>query len=110
MTDTPDDRPAATPEWRDGDGGADAASDRTYDPSVQQVNRAREQGLGVGQLEVDAQRDPTTRQSSEQYGSGEGADRDLSPEPGGGPARPKTGSDSGEALDDVRDQTEAGDQ
>lgn len=101
-------RPSASPEWRDGDNGADAAADRTYDPSVQQVNRSREQGLGVGQTEINAQRDATRYNSAEQYGSGEGATRDLSPDAGGGPARPKSGSDGAESLDDVRDQAESG--
>jgi hypothetical protein len=110
MTDERETPASATPEWRDQDGAADAAADRAYNPSVQQVNRSREQGLGVGQTEINAQRDPTRYNSAEQYGSGEGAARDLSPDAGGGPARPKTGSDSGESLDDSRDQFETGDQ
>jgi hypothetical protein len=32
--------------------------DRTFDPSTTEVNRGREQGLGMGQRELDAQRDP----------------------------------------------------
>ena len=36
--------------------GAD--EDRTFDPDPAQVNRGREQGLGMGQRELDAQRDP----------------------------------------------------
>ena len=110
MTDQRETPPAATAEWHDQDEGADAAADRTYNPSVQQVNRAREQGVGVGQKEINAQRDPTQYNSAEQYGSGEGATRDLSPDAGGGPARPTTGSDSAEALDDTRDQFKAGDE
>ena len=35
-----------------------ADEDRTFDPSQAQVNRGREQGLGVGQKELDLQRDP----------------------------------------------------
>jgi hypothetical protein len=31
---------------------------RTFDPSVVETNRAREQGLGVGQRELETQRDP----------------------------------------------------
>ena len=31
----------------------------TYDPSTVEANRAREQGGGVGQKDLDAQRDPT---------------------------------------------------
>ena len=101
-------RPSATPEWHDQDEGADAASDRTYSPSTQQVNRSNMQGLGAGQTELNKQQDPTRYNSAEQYGSGEGATRDLSPDGGGGVARPKTGSESAESLDDVRDQFESG--
>ena len=35
-----------------------ADDDRTFDPSQTQVNRGREQGLGVGQRELSRQRDP----------------------------------------------------
>jgi hypothetical protein len=35
-----------------------ADEDRTFDPSAPQVNRGREQGLGMGQRELDAQSDP----------------------------------------------------
>ncbi len=98
-------RPSATPEWHDQDEGADAASDRTFNPSLQQVNRSREQGLGIGEQEMDTQRDPDRAITFEQYGAGEGSQRDLSPEPGGG-----ANLDSAEALDDVRDQSEGGDQ
>jgi hypothetical protein len=102
--------PSATPEWRDHDEGADAAADRTYNPSMQQVNRSREQGLGVGQTEINAQRDPTRYDSAERYGAGEGGPQDLSPE-GGGVSTPTSAfSDSGESLDDARDQLESGDQ
>ena len=31
---------------------------RSFDPSTVEANRGREQGLGVGQRELDAQRDP----------------------------------------------------
>jgi len=94
-------RPSAAREWHDRDEGADAAADRTYDPSTPQVNRSREQGLGVGRTEIDGQRDATRYPSSEQYGSGEGAGRDRSP---------GTGSDAAESLDDTRDQLEQGGQ
>lgn len=110
MTDKPETPPSATPEWRDADGGADAASDRTYSPSTQQVNRSSMQGLGAGQTEINTQQEPTRYDSAEKYGSGEGATRDLSPDVEGGPARPKTGSDSAESLDDTRDQFETGGQ
>ncbi len=51
----------------EGEGTADR-SDRTFEPSKVQVNRGREQGLGVGQKEIDYQRDPTGADSAEQYG------------------------------------------
>jgi len=38
-----------------------------YAPSQTEVNRSRVQGLGVGQEELNIQRDPTRRNSSEQY-------------------------------------------
>ena len=110
MTDERDARPSATPEWHDQDEGRDAASDRTYRPTTQQVNRSNQQGLGVGQTEINEQQDPTRYDSADKYGSGEGATRDLSPEGGGGVARPTTASESAESLDDARDQREAGDE
>src|SRR4051794_26183048 len=41
-----------------------AEEERTFDPSQAQVNRGREQGLGVGQKEMDAQRDPNRESSA----------------------------------------------
>ena len=38
-----------------------------YTPSRTEVNRTREQGGGVGQQDLDTQRDPTRRNSPEQY-------------------------------------------
>ena len=38
-----------------------------YAPSAIETTRAREQGLGVGQKDLNQQRDPTTRDSSEKY-------------------------------------------
>ena len=60
MADNP--RPHEEPENGTGD------SDTTYVPTTPQVNRGREQGLGVGQKEIDRQRDPTRIPSAEQYG------------------------------------------
>lgn len=108
MTDQPKAPASSTPEWHDQDEGADAASDRTYDPSTAQVNRSNLQGLGAGQTELNRQQDPTRDNGSEQYGSGDGAKRDLSPDSGGGAARRKAGSESAESLDDVRDQIKTG--
>ena len=38
--------------------------DDTYEPSQVQANRARQQGNGVGQKDLDAQRDPGGEQQS----------------------------------------------
>lgn len=108
MTDKPDTQPSATPEWRDQDRGADAASDRTYNPGKPQANRANMQGLGVGQTEIDQQQDPTRDNGAEQYGSGEGPARDASAEDGGA-ARAEADADGAESLDDVRGQSATGD-
>jgi hypothetical protein len=43
-----------------------AEQDDTYEPSTVQVNRGREQGLGMGQKDLDYQRDPTGDLSVEQ--------------------------------------------
>ena len=40
--------------------------DDTDEPSHVQANRARQQGNGVGQKDLDAQRDPTGEPSAEQ--------------------------------------------
>ena len=40
--------------------------DETYDPSTVDANRAREQGAGVGQKDLDAQRDPSGTRATEQ--------------------------------------------
>ncbi|MFL5295583.1 MAG: hypothetical protein ACJ798_04295 [Phenylobacterium sp.] len=39
-----------------------ANENRSFDPTPQQANRSVEQGLGVGQKEMDAQRDPNRDQ------------------------------------------------
>ena len=102
----PDDKqPSANPEWRDQDGGADAASDRTYHPSTQQVNRMREQGNGVGQTELNTQHDPTRYDSADRVGAGEGSQQDLSPEPGGG-----ANLQDVQAAEAAQDKTPSGDQ
>jgi hypothetical protein len=45
-----------------------ADEERTYDPSTVEANRSREQGNGLGEKELDAQRDPTAADSSEHFG------------------------------------------
>lgn len=86
MSDQDANRPSATPKWHDQDEGADAASERTFNPSMQQVNRAREQGLGVGEQEMDSQRDPDWMITTDQLGGPDGSGLDTSSEPGGGGA------------------------
>lgn len=39
-------------------------NDRTFSPSEAETNRGRSQGLGVGQREMDAQRDPNRSQTA----------------------------------------------
>jgi hypothetical protein len=56
-----------------------ADEDRSFDPTPAQVNREREQGLGLGQRELDAQRDPD---QLPQTPLELGADDDLRGEPG----------------------------
>ncbi|MGE5501636.1 MAG: hypothetical protein ACM3W4_06905, partial [Ignavibacteriales bacterium] len=43
-------------------------NDSSFSPTPTEVNRARMQGTGVGQREMDEQRDPTRAYSAEQYG------------------------------------------
>jgi hypothetical protein len=53
-----------------GESGRDAEPrhvDDVYDPSREEVNRARVQGVGMGQKDLDYQRDPTGAASSEQF-------------------------------------------
>jgi hypothetical protein len=45
----------------------EGATDQAYDPSTVEVNRGREQGLGVGHKDIDYQRDATGYRSDEQY-------------------------------------------
>lgn len=76
--------PAETPEGRPGEDASAAGrrrrpehTDQTYDPSTVEVNRARLQGQGVGQKDLDYQRDPTRAESAEQYGRAGGESRSF---------------------------------
>lgn len=91
--------PSSTPEWRDQDEGADAIADRTFAPSTPQVNRSREQGLGVGAKELNAPRDPDRVPNADPSGSD------------GAPQSDETAAstDSAASLDDSRDQFQGGD-
>ena len=55
--------PSQTAEMEETDPQAGAAG---YTPSRTEVNRGREQGLGVGQQDLDTQRDPTRANGTEQ--------------------------------------------
>ena len=76
--------PAEAVEGRPGEaerGDEPGRLDDVYDPSTVEVNRGRVQGLGVGQKDLDYQRDPTGAASAEQYGrdaddGGKALDRD----------------------------------
>ena len=57
-----------------------ADEDRSFDPSQTEVNRGREQGLGVGQRELSRQRDPD--QIPQTPLELDAADDDLKSEPG----------------------------
>jgi len=54
-----------------------AEEDHTFDPTTAQVNRGREQGLGVGQRELDLQRDPTPESHAVDPERTEPFDREL---------------------------------
>lgn len=49
-------------------GGGTGDSPTTYEPTMEQVNNGRVQGLGVGQKDIDYQRDPTRADSTEKFG------------------------------------------
>ncbi len=46
-----------------------SGADHRYEPSQTEANRSREQGLGVGQRDLDAQRDPDLRPTLDPLGS-----------------------------------------
>jgi hypothetical protein len=57
-----------------------ADEDRTFDPSQTEANRGREQGLGMGQRELEARRDPDQLPQTPLELDNE--DEDLRSEPG----------------------------
>lgn len=73
-------------------------ADDTYDPTTVEVNRGREQGLGMGQKDLDYQRDPTGDLSFEQRsfapnpqgvrGEGSGDGESARAEQAGPPGKP----------------------
>lgn len=82
-----------------------AEEDRTFSPSTVQANRARTQGLGVGQEEIDRQLDPdrdtyaTDPQRTEPF--------DQSLDPTTNSDRPSQADFSGQEPGDVRDSKTA---
>lgn len=57
------------------------APDDTYEPSTVQVNHGREQGLGVGQKDIDYQHDPTGTTPAERWVNPEPGPRVRQPDP-----------------------------
>lgn len=55
--------------------------DETYEPDTIQVNRAREQGLGFGQKDIDYQKDPTGVVPAERWVNPEPLPRVRQPDP-----------------------------
>jgi hypothetical protein len=63
------------------DPGPAEAPDDTYEPDTIEVNRAREQGLGVGQKDIDYQKDPTGAVEAERWVNTEPGPRMRPPDP-----------------------------
>jgi hypothetical protein len=63
--------------------GADTgeAPEDTYEPSAVEVNRAREQGLGVGQKDIDYQHDPIGVTPAERWVNPDPGPRVRPPDP-----------------------------
>jgi hypothetical protein len=76
-----------------------AEEDRTFDPTQAQVNRGREQGLGVGQREMDLQRDPGRESSAVDPERTEPFDTDLEAGPGRGRGDGNTASLEGSGAE-----------
>jgi hypothetical protein len=73
----PDDRTSAAP-----------AETPTYDPSSVEVDRGREQGLGMGQRDLDRQKDPTGAAPGETYANSEPGPRIRLPDDPFAPRKP----------------------
>lgn len=63
-----------------GRSATDEAPDDTYEPSTVEVNRGREQGLGVGQKDIDYQHDPTGVTPAERWVNSEPGPRVRPPD------------------------------
>jgi hypothetical protein len=59
----------------------DATPDDTYEPDTVSVNRGREQGLGVGQKDIDYQKDPQGTVEAERYVNVDPGPRVRPPDP-----------------------------
>lgn len=57
------------------DQGVDSTDTPLAQPSETQATRARMQGNGVGEREINAQRDPTRAVSQDQFSSSDGPDK-----------------------------------
>jgi hypothetical protein len=78
---------------------ADENRDNTYNPTSVQVDRARMQGLGVGERDLDGQREPTDEMRLEQRRfagnvGGEAADRPMDEPQAGPPGQPDEAYDA----------------
>ena len=63
-------------------------TDETYDPSTVEVDRGREQGLGMGEKDLQRQRDPGDGLGSEERTTGVDADDEEDTGDGFGRAEP----------------------
>ena len=63
-------------------------SDETYDPTTVEVDRGREQGLGVGEKDLQRQRDPGDGLGSQEQAAGMDADDEEDTSDGFGRAEP----------------------
>lgn len=72
-----------------------AQEDRTFDPSRAATNRARMQGNGVGQTEMNQQRDPNRYQTATDPERTEAFDTDLEAAGGGDRGAPQAGRRQG---------------
>lgn len=71
----------AEPRRADTDETPEGALEDTYEPSTVEVNHGREQGLGVGQKDIDYQHDPTGATPAERWVNPEPGPRVRQPDP-----------------------------
>jgi hypothetical protein len=78
MTDTPRREPD---KLKDAHVDPGEIPEDTYEPGMIEVNRGREQGLGVGQKDIDYQKDPTGAVEAERWVNPEPPPRVRQPDP-----------------------------